>query len=60
MSPGDEAIIKAARDFAAALTAGGKDYYVRAESIEVTRIESDGREFAYEVHVTEQSERKIV
>ena len=55
----DERIKAAAEELSAALTEGGKDYWVQASSIEVTRLQSVGREFAYTVTVTEQSTRQI-
>lgn len=55
----DERIKKAAAELSAALSEGGKDYWVQADSIEVTRLESASREFVYTVRVTEQASRLI-
>ena len=59
MSEKDERIRKAAAELSAALTEGGKDYWVSTDTIEVTRIESAHREFAYTVKVEETSRRMV-
>ena len=59
MSETDERIRKAAAELSAALTEGGRDYYVSATSIEVTSLESTHREFAYTVQVEETSRRVV-
>lgn len=55
----DKKIQEAALALGRALTEGGKDYYVHAHSIEVTKIESDGRDFAWTIHVDETVTREI-
>jgi hypothetical protein len=40
-------IRRLADQLAKAMTEGGEDYYVELGKIEVTRIESEGREYAY-------------
>lgn len=59
MSEKDERIKKAAAELGAALTAGGKDYWVTATGIDVTTIKSIQREFAWEVKVEETATRQI-
>lgn len=55
MNEKDEKIRQAANALAQALTEGGKSYSVYANTIEVTHIESEGREFAYSLEVEEIS-----
>jgi hypothetical protein len=55
----DKKIQEAAKALSRALTQGGKDYYVHAHSVEVTRIDSATREFAWTVHVSETVTRDI-
>lgn len=55
----DERIKQAAAELSAALSEGGKDYWVQADSIEVTRLESASREFVYTIKVTEQASRQV-
>lgn len=53
MNERDEQIRQAANLLAQALTNGGKNYTVYAHTIDVTCIESEGRQFAYSVEVEE-------
>lgn len=53
MSDSDEKIRLAAKALAQALTETGKNYSVYAQSYEVTRLESEGRQFAYSIEVEE-------
>ena len=55
----DERIKRAAAELGAALSEGGKDYWVQADSIEVSRLESASREFVYTIKVTEQASRQV-
>ena len=55
----DERIRAAALELGAALTEGGKDYYVTAHAIDVTRFESPARQFAWSVEVEETAHRRI-
>lgn len=55
MNEKDEKIRQAAQALAQALTEGGKQYSIYAHAIDVTCIESEGRQFAYNVEVEELS-----
>jgi hypothetical protein len=60
MSERDEKIRQAASALAKVLTEGGKNYTVYAHTMDVTNIESEGRQFAYSVEVEEvASPRRI-
>jgi len=59
MEEKDERIKKAAAELGAALTAGGKDYWVSATAIEITTMTSAQREFAWVVSVEETAAKKI-
>lgn len=55
----DERIKAAALELGAALTEGGKHYWVYADTIDVTRFASPHREFAYVVSVEETATRIV-
>jgi len=59
MDEKDERIKKAAAELGAALTAGGKEYWVSASAIEVTTMRSTYREFVWKVSVDETATRQI-
>lgn len=49
-------IRRLADELAEAMTEGGEDYYVELSKIEVTRIESYGREYAYNFNLRVEAE----
>ncbi len=59
MNQTDERIRAAAEELSAALTAGGKDYWVTAHDTDVTKIESEVRQRVWTIHVAENSQRDI-